>query len=156
MLPCKPASYLIIRMLTVNGVLLPVWNWAIFSVVTTTGGIVDNRQQNQWHELYRKFFTRYERSGLSASEFCRKERISTNTFYYRRKKLRELSGTCQTERTFPVTAEMELLPVIIKGDTPDLSLPYHVRFPNELQLSIPARFNSMATAELIRLCRECR
>jgi hypothetical protein len=115
-----------------------------------------NRQQNHRHQSYRKFFTRYERSGLSASEFCRKERISTNTFYYRRKKLRVLGGTCQPEHPVPVAAGMELLPVIIKSDVPDLPLPYHVRFPNELQLSIPARFNSMATAELIRLCRECR
>jgi hypothetical protein len=117
---------------------------------------MNNRQQNQWHRLYQKFFARYVHSGLSPSEFCRKERISTNTFYYRRKKLRELDGANQTERSVPVTAGMELLPVIIKGDAPDLSLPYHVRFPNELQLSIPARYNSVATAELIRLCRECR
>lgn len=117
---------------------------------------MDNRQQNYWHQFYRKFFSRYERCGLSVSEFCRKERISTNTFYYRRKKLRALDGICQIEHPVPVAADMELLPVIIKGNAPDLSLPYHVRFPNELQLSIPARFNSMATAELIRLCRECR
>ena len=115
-----------------------------------------NRQKNHWHQIYRKFFNRFECSGLSAGEFCRKERISTNTFYYRRKKLRELDGSCQTERSVPVAADMELLPVIIKGDAPDISLPYHVRFPNELQLFIPARFNSMATAELMRLCRECR
>jgi hypothetical protein len=117
---------------------------------------MDNRQQNYWQQLYRRFFTRYERSGLSASEFCRKERVSTNTFYYRRKKLRALDSTNQPEPPVPVADEMELLPVTIKDTVPDLSLPYHVRFPNELQLSIPARFNSMATAELIRLCRECR
>jgi hypothetical protein len=115
-----------------------------------------NRQQNHRHQIYRKFYNRFECSGLSASEFCRKERISTNTFYYRRKKMRELDGASQTEPHVPVAVEMELLPVIIKGDAPDLSLPYHIRFPNELQLSIPARFNSVATAELIRLCRECR
>lgn len=116
---------------------------------------MSNRRQNHWYRLYRHFFNRYERSGLSAGEFCRKERISTNTFYYRRKKLREIDGICQKED--PVAAAgMELLPIIIKGDAPDPSLPYHVRFPNDIQLSIPARFNSTATAELIRLCRECR
>ena len=115
-----------------------------------------NRQQNRWHQVYRKFFNRFERSGLSANEFCRKERISTKTFYYRRKKLRMLAGTSQTERSIPVAAEMELLPVIIKGTDPDSSFPFHVRFPNELQLSIPVRFNSVATAELLRLCRELR
>ena len=115
-----------------------------------------NRQQNHRHQLYRKFFTRYERSGLSASEFCRKERVSTNTFYYRRKKLRVIDGTCQPRHPVPTNTSMELLPVIINDDTPDLSFPYHVRFPNNLQLSIPTRFNPIVTAELIRLCRECR
>ena len=69
---------------------------------------------------------------------------------------RALDSTNQPEPPVPVADEMELLPVTIKDTVPDLSLPYHVRFPNELQLSSPSRFNSMATAELIRLCRECR
>ena len=114
------------------------------------------REQNHWHQVYRNFFNRFERSGLSVSEFCRKERISTKTFYYRRKKLRMLAGAGQTERSDPVAAELELLPVIIKDTDPAPASPFHVSFPNELQLSIPARFNSLATAELLRLCRECR
>ena len=114
------------------------------------------RQQSHRDQAYHTFFNRFERSGLSASEFCKKERISTKTFYYRRKKLRMLAVASQTERSDPVAAEMELLPVIIKGTDPAPSFPFHVSFPNELQLSIPARFNSSATAELLRLCRECR
>jgi hypothetical protein len=117
---------------------------------------MSNRQQDHWHQVYNKFFNRFKRSGLSASEFCRKESISIKTFYYRRKKLQVFGDTCQTVRSAPVAAEMEIFPVIIKGDAPDLTLPYHIRFPNELRLSIPAHFDSMATAELIRLCRECR
>jgi len=115
-----------------------------------------SNRQHHWHQVYQKFFTRFERSGLCASEFCRKEHVSTKTFYYRRKKLRMIAGAGQSERSDPGAGEMELLPVIIKDTDPDASFPFHINFPNELQLSIPARFNTSTTAELIRLCRECR
>jgi len=117
---------------------------------------MSTRQPNRQHQLYRDFFTRYEHSGLTIREFCTREHVTTKTFYYRRKRLRMLSGIQEPHGINPVGTAMELLPVIVNDTPGETSSPYYVRFPNELRLTVPAHFSTTAVAELIRLCRECR
>jgi hypothetical protein len=105
----------------------------------------------KYQHIYQKFFERFEKSGLSVKEFCNKESISDKSFYYRRKKLKNLNKKNTPVQEHPT--ELKMLPVSIQTQPIGNNTFYKLLFIDGTELSIPACFNPVMTGELIRLCR---
>lgn len=80
---------------------------------------VKNLQHQSWAVMVRQQVN----SGLSINEWCEQNGISTKTFYYRRKRIREemlqAAGPLFTELTPPVTAGS---PVTTEGFAPAIMI----------------------------------
>jgi hypothetical protein len=110
-------------------------------------------------KAYRRFFSRYTDSELSVSRFCSKEKVSTNTFYYRRKRLRELEADHWQQLHKDDNSPAPFLPVAVEHISDPMyrgSSPFEIRFPNALQLIVPCDFDPQKTERLIGFCAGVR
>jgi len=107
------------------------------------------QRSSQRYDVYRRFFERFQRSGVSVRESCAKEALSTKTFYYRRKRIAAIAST---NKIPACTSTLKLLPVAVQP-LPDEHGVYEIRFPDATRLILPARFDPIAAAVLIKNCR---
>ena len=98
---------------------------------------VSAQKRSQWRERLRRF----ARSKLSVSEFCRRERVSTPSFYQWRRKLADSSSNGAARRA---PARASFVPVQVATATGR-----QVNFPNGAQLTLPA-----ADPELVKMSIE--
>ena len=90
--------------------------------------------EKQWRERFRRF----ARSKLSVTEFCRRERVSTPSFYQWRQKLADSSSNGPSRRS-PTRARFVPVQVATAGDL-------QVNFPNGVRLTLP-----VSDPELVRM-----
>ena len=105
-----------------------------------------------WQTIYQGFFRRFEKSNLSIIDFCNKEHISTKAFYYRRKKLREMTSPRQDETKSLQRKRIQFAPVELIDAIPSPNnQSFEIVFPDKKRLTIPSRFDPVMAAELITL-----
>jgi hypothetical protein len=93
--------------------------------------------EKQWRERFRRF----ARSELSVVEFCRREGVSTPSFYHWRRKLAESSSNGPAR---PSLSRASFVPVQVSAEAN-----LQVSFPNGARLTFPA-----SDHELIRVSIE--
>ena len=92
------------------------------------------QKRSQWRERLRRF----ARSKLSVTEFCRRERVSTPSFYQWRRKLADSSSNGPGRRS---PARASFIPVQVAAATG-----LQVDFPNGVRLTL-----SSSDQELVRM-----
>jgi len=92
------------------------------------------QKHSQWQERFRRF----ARSKLSVTEFCRRERVSTPSFYQWRQKLADSSCKGRARRS-PARASFVPVQVAMASDL-------QVNFPNGVRLTLP-----VSDPELVRI-----
>ena len=95
---------------------------------------MNTQKRSEWHERLRRF----ARSKLSVAEFCRRERVSTPSFYQWRRKLADSSSGSPARRS---PARASFVPVQVAPATE-----LHVNFPNGARLTLPT-----SDQELVRM-----
>jgi hypothetical protein len=92
------------------------------------------QKRSQWRERFRRF----ARSKLSVIEFCRREGVSTPSFYQWRQKLADSSSNGPARRS-PTLASFVPVQVATASDL-------QVNFPNGVRLTLP-----VSDPELVRI-----
>lgn len=86
-------------------------------------------EHSQKHSEWRERFRQFAQSTLTVVDFCRRERVSTPSFYRWRQKLAESSSSHPSRRS---SAPTSFIPVHV---TPETGL--QVAFPNGVRLTLP-------------------
>jgi transposase-like protein len=94
----------------------------------------------------RRLFARWERSGLTLSEFARREDLVPATLYWWRRRLREAEGTAPAAVSFTEVSGV----VAAAGGRG-----FEVVLDGRTTVRVPERFDAAALRMLLETLREC-
>jgi hypothetical protein len=91
------------------------------------------RQRESAEGLWRDRLARFRKSDLTVTEFCRREGVSTPSFYQWRKRLGQAAAESQPVRSAENTAHSPFVPVKVFS-----SMLAEIEFPNGITVRVPA------------------
>lgn len=98
---------------------------------------------------WRARFSRWQASGLTVEEFCRRDRVTASTFYYWRQRVGVADDTARSSRGF--------VPVEIVDDRPHMTSGVACEFMiGELVCRVPRDADDELLRRLVRVLREER
>ena len=101
--------------------------------------------------FWRRALMAHGQSGLSQTEFCRRNALAPSTFHYWRRRLRQSSSeTTPAASPAAAFAELKVRPELCEpGARTEAAEAFELSFPNGLQLKIPLGVEGRALAEVL-------